>query len=145
MKKIIVIIVLSLLFACGIFVKPNQFSLSSHFNCGTLYTYTSRPINNTSIELVGNYMSLSSEGAGKGDIIGECMYFDNLEVSAALNTLKAKVKFTEYIDNEKLTVIYAYSRLIPTHKTINNHKINLQISTCSEYSVIGWPVIYSSF
>lgn len=145
MKKIIVVIVLSLLFACGIFVKPKQFTLKTYFNSGILYTYTSRPINETSIELVGNYMSLSSRGANKNDIIGECLYFENLEVGSAIKTLKAKVRFTEYIDSQKLTIIYAYSSLIPTYKTINNNKINLQISSCSEYSVIGWPVIYGSF
>ena len=90
-------------------------------------------------------MSLSSRGANKNDIIGECLYFENLEVGSAIKTLKSKVRFTEYIDSQKLTIIYAYSNLIPTYKTINNNKINLQISSCSEYSVIGWPVIYGSF
>ena len=146
MKKIIVILVLCLLFACNIFISPKkEFTLKDYFDSGILYTYTSYPINETSIELVDTYMSTSTKGCNKDSVIGECLYFQNLEVNSALKTLKAKVKFTEYIESQHLTIIYAYSSLIPKHKTINNYKINLQISTCSEYSAIGWPVIYGSF
>lgn len=145
MKKIIIVLILCLLFACSIFVKPTEFSLTNYFDCGVLHIYTNRPVNETSIQLSNIYMSTSSHGASKSDIIGESLYFNNLEISSAINTLKAKVKFTEYIEEQRLTVIYAYSSLIPTHKIVDNIKINLQISTCSEYSVIGWPVIYGSF
>lgn len=145
MKKFIVLIILALATSCVIFVKPKTFSLKSYFDKGMLYTYTTHPINDTSIPLTGTYMSLNAEGADKDTIIGECMYFDNLEVGAALKSLKAEVKFTEYIDEQHLTIIYAYSKLIPISKNMNNHIINLQISTCNEYSVVGWPVIYGGF
>ena len=145
MKKIIVILIICLLFACGIFVKPNNFSLNNYFDTGLLHIYTKRPINETSIPLVGTYMSTSSKGVKKGEIIGESLYFDNLEIDSAITTLKAKVKFTEYIDEQNLTIIYAYSKLIPKYEMVNNVKINVQISTCDEYSVIGWPLIYGSF
>ena len=145
MKKIFIILILCLLFICSIFVSPKEFSLKNYFNTGILHIYTKRPINETSMPLVNLYISSSSKGATKDDIIGESLYFDNLEIDSDLTTLKAKVKFTEYLDEQNLTVIYAYSNLIKTHKIVNNIKINLQISTCNEYSVIGWPLIYGSF
>ena len=146
MKKIIIILIICMLFACNIFIKPKEFSLTNYFDSGLLHIYTNRPINETSIKLLEtSYMSTSDKGCKKGDIIGESLYFENLEISSAINTLKAKVKFTEYLDEQNLTVIYAYSNLIPKYETVNNVKVNLQISTCNEYSVIGWPVIYGSF
>jgi len=145
MKKVIVILILCLLFACSIFVKPKEFTLTNYFDSGVLHIYSRRPLNETSISLAGTYMSTSTKGLKKGDIVGESMYFDNLEVGSAIKTLKAKVKFTEYLDEQNLTLIYAYTNLIPKHKIVNNVKVNLQISTCDEYSVIGWPLIYGSF
>ena len=145
MKKIIVILVLCLLFACSIFIKPKEFSLNNYFDSGLLHIYTKRPINETSIAISNVYMSTSNKGVTKGDIVGESLYFNNLEVGSALQKLKAKVKFTEYIDEQNLTLIYAYTSLIPKYEMVNNVKINLQISTCDEYSVIGWPLIYGSF
>lgn len=145
MKKIIVLLVLCLLFACSIFIKPQNFTLRDYFNTGTLHIYTNRPINETSIQVLGKYMSSSPKNLVKGDVVGETLYFDNLEVGSALNKLKAKVKFTEYLSEQNLTILYAYSTLIPKHETIKNVKVNLQISTCSHYSVVGWPVIYGSF
>ncbi len=145
MKKIIIALILCLLFACSIFVKPKQFSLTNYFDSGLLHIYTKRPINETSILLANTYMSTSNKGIKKGDIIGESLYFENLEVGSAINKLKAKIKFTEYLDNEKLTLIYAYTNLISKYEIINHTKVNLQISTCEQYSVIGWPLIYGSF
>lgn len=145
MKKIIVILILTLLFACSIFVKPKEFSLQNYFDNGLLHIYTNRPINETSIAITNIYMSSNTKGVTKGDIVGESLYFKNLEVSSAISKLKAKVKFTEYIDEQNLTLIYAYTNLISKYEIINNVKINLQISTCDEYSVIGWPLIYGSF
>ena len=145
MKKIIVLLSLALIFTCSIFIKPKDFTLVNYFDEGILYTYTSQPINDTSIHLAGTYMSLNSKGANKDNRIGECLYLDCAEINSVLTKLKAKVKFTEYIEEQQLTIIYAYSNLIPISKTIDNHKVNLQISSCSEYCAIGWPVIYSGF
>lgn len=90
-------------------------------------------------------MTANYDKVNKKDIVGESLCFNDLEIGSAINTLKAKIKFTEYIENQNLTIIYAYSSLISTYKKINNVKVNLQISTCTEYSIIGWPVIYGSF
>ena len=145
MKKIIIILSLCLLFACSIFIKPKDFSLSNYFDTGILYIYTRTPINETSMQLTNTYMSTSKKGANKNNVIGESLYFNNLEVGSAIKKLKAKVKFTEYIEEQQLTIIYAYSSLINTHEIVKNVKVNLQISTCDEYSVVGWPLIYGSF
>ncbi len=144
MKKICIILILSLLLGCSFFIKPKQFNLRSYFDSGVLHIYTKRPINETSIPISNLYMSTSTSGAGK-QVIGESLYFENLEIDHALTTLKAKVKFTEHIKNQNLTIIYAYTKLIPKYEIVNNVKINLQISTCEQYSVIGWPLIYGSF
>lgn len=145
MKKIIVILILSLLFACGIFVKPQNFSLKNYFNTGLLHTYTLRPLNETSIKLSNIYISTNTKGITKGETVGESLYFENLEVGSALSKLKAKVKFSEYLKEQNLTLIYAYSSLISKYEMVKNIKINLQISTCENYTVIGWPLIYGSF
>ena len=145
MKKVIVVLILCLMFACSIFIKPSEFSLQNYFDSGLLHIYTYRPINETSIAITNMYMSTNNSGIQKGDIVGESLYFDNLEVGSAINKLKAKVKFSEYIEEQNLTLIYAYTGLIPKYEIVNNVKINLQISTCDEYSVIGWPLIYGSF
>lgn len=144
MKKICIILILALVFGCSFFVKPKQFNLRSYFDSGILHIYTKQPINQTSILISNLYMSSSSSGADK-NILGESLYFENLEVGSALTKLKARVKFTEYVKNQNLTIIYAYTNLIPKYEMINNVKINLQISTSEQYSVIGWPLIYGSF
>ena len=145
MKKIFIILILCLLFACSVFVKPKNFTLQDYFDAGILHIYTLRPINETSIPLANTYMSTSKKGLQPGDIIGESIYFNNLEVGDAIKKLKAKIKFTEYIDEQNLTIIYAYTNLISKNEIVNNIKINLQISVCDEYSIIGWPLIYGSF
>ena len=96
MKKIIAILILCLLFACSIFVKPNHFTLKDYFDTGILHIYTKRPINETSLCLTNIYMSSNPSGATDGDIIGESLYFTNLEVGSALQKLRAQVKITEY-------------------------------------------------
>ena len=145
MKKIFIILILCLLFACSVFVKPKNFTLQDYFDAGILHIYTLRPINETSIPLANTYMSTSKKGLQPGDIIGESIYFNNLEVGDAIKKLKAKIKFTEYIDEQNLTIIYAYTNLISKNEIVNNIKINLQISACDEYSIVGWPLIYGSF
>jgi len=145
MKKIIIVLIICLLFTCNIFIKPKNFTLKNYFSSGLLHIYTSKPINETSIHLANTYVSTSSKGLSKDDLIGESIYLENLEVDSAISKLKAKIKFTEYLDEQNLTLIYAYTKLIEKYEMVNNVKVNLQISTCSEYTVIGWPLIYGSF
>lgn len=141
MKKFIVLPILLLIIICNIYNKQ-EFSLSTYFNQGKLSYYTNTATNTLSVKLADSYMSLTKPNA---KIIGESMYFNNLEVISAIKTLKASVKFTEYLSEQNLTLIYCYTSLIPTYKYVKSNKINLQISTCEEYSIIGWPLIYGSF
>ena len=120
MKKICIILVLTVILGCSFFVKPKQFNLRSYFDSGILHIYTKQPINETSIPLANLYMSTTNKGANKNQIVGESLYFENLEVGSALTKLKATVKFTEYLENQNLTLIYAYTNLIPKHEIINN-------------------------
>lgn len=147
MKKFIFILSLSTILGCSIFFKPckNEFSLTSYFNSGTLYTYTNKSINSSSVKITNNYINLDSQGAKKEDIVGESIYFKNLEVGSVLETMKAKVIFIEYLENENLTIIYTLSPLIPVKKKVKNNYINFQIAISNEYTIIGWPTILGSF
>ncbi len=141
MKKLIIIFILSVLICCSTYIKQN-FTLSSYFTTGQLSYYTSSPITTSSIKLADAYLTHEKPSS---NIIGESMYFTNLEVISAIDTLKAEVKFTEYLSEQNLTLIYCYTNLIPTYKYVKSFKINLQISTNDEYTIIGWPLIYGSF
>lgn len=147
MKKIIFILSLSIILGCSIFFKPykKRFSLTNYFHSGTLYIYTNKSINSSSVKITNNYINTSSQGATSENIIGESIYFENLEVGSAIETMKAKVMFTEYLENENLTIIYALSPLIPLKKKVKNNYINMQIAISSEYTIIGWPTILGSF
>lgn len=143
MKKLFVTLSLFTLFICNIIVEQKNFSFRDYFDNGILYTYTKKPIDESSIFLANNYMTINA--SSQQEVLGESVYFENLELGSAINTLQADIKFTEYLKNEQLTIIYAYSNLIPTHKYVNNYKINLQISVANDYIVIGWPLILGSF
>lgn len=147
MKKLALILSLSIILLCGVFfTSSNQtFSLQDYFSNNNIYFYTNEYINPTSIKITNTYMSLDCSGVNNNNLLGESMYFDNLEVGSALKTLKAHVKFTEYLKQERLTIIYAYSPLIIKNRIVNNKKVNLQISISNEYTIIGWPVIFGSF
>ena len=106
MKKICVIIILTLVIGCSFFVKPKQFNLRDYFDSGVLHIYTRQPINETSIPISNLYISTSTNGAGK-QIIGESLYFENLEVGSALTKLKATVKFTNCDIKYKNDEIYS--------------------------------------
>lgn len=147
MKKFIFILSLSIILGCSIFFKSNknQFSLTDYFHSGILYTYTNKSINSSSVKITNNYINLNSQGAKKEDIVGESIYFKNLEVGCALKIMKAKVNFVEYLENENLTIIYAFSPLIPLKRKVKNNYINFQVAVSKEYTVIGWPTILGSF
>lgn len=147
MKKLIFIFSLFLILFCSIFFAPQNtdFSLINYFDGDIMYTYTNENINSTSVKITNTYMSSSAKGANRRNLLGESMYFDNLEVGSAIKTLKLSVKFTEHLKSEHLTIIYGYSPLINTTKYIKGRLINVQIAISSEYTIIGWPAIFGSF
>ena len=140
MKKFIILFIIFLIICCSTYIK-HDFTLTSYFNTGTISYYTSTP-NNNSTKLADTYLNTQKPSS---NIIGESMYFTNIEVITAIKTLKAKLKFTEYLTEQNLTLIYCYTSLIPTYKYVKSHKINLQISVNDNYTIIGWPLIYGSF
>lgn len=79
-----------------------------------------------------------------GHIIGESMVIERLEVGSALTTLKAKVIKTEYLEDGTV-VIYAYTTLINDKVDVSGNRVNLQIATRDNRTVIGWPLILGSY
>lgn len=126
MKKIFILIVILVIVMFSMLHDEKQFSLRDYFKTGEFTEYSS------SIE-------------AKNKKIGESIYFDNLEVGQAIETLNAEIKFVEYLEDEGLTVIYCYSDKIKDSVYAKNEKINLQIASCDNYTVIGWPMILGSF
>ncbi len=120
--------------------KENSFSLLNYFS-GEYTVYTSTDNDKNGVNLGFCYMNSFPVNE---NVIGESMVIENLEISSALETLCARVIKTEYLDNGTI-VIYAYSTLIEENRNIFGQKINLQIATQNEVSVIGWPLILGSF
>ena len=63
---------------------------------------------------------------------------------SALEVLNAKLIKIEQLDTGA-TIFYAYTDKIKKNVTIENQKVNIQIATYSDYSVIGWPLILGSY
>lgn len=137
MKKIFVLLILLMILLLNSYSNQTDFSFSTYFNSGTITKYTE---DNCNASILPN-ISINSNGK----IIGESIYFEQLEVGNALSTLKAKVLFTEYISNRDLTVIYCSSPLIEKSVMVKDYSVNLQIATTDNYTVIGWPMILGSF
>ena len=117
-----------------------NFSLKNYFD-GEISYYTDSKQNSDCINL--GFCYISNEVNKNSTIIGESIKIKNLEVASAINTLKAQIIKTEYLENGT-NVIYAYSPLIKSSIQSSNNKINLQIATNDEYSTIGWPLILGS-
>ena len=138
MKKFIFFIVIAIILINS---KHNtqQFSLNNYFT-GSYYCYTNSK-NSNGINL--GFCNLSTTKAKQNTIIGESMQVENLEISTAIKSLKAKVVKTEYLNNQ--TIIYAFTPLIKTNIILNNKKVNIQIAIKNNISTIGWPLILGSF
>ena len=140
MKKLIIFSALVMvLFYANSF--NNNFSLLNYFT-GEYYSYSNQESEN-SINLGFCYLSKEDSSSLK-NIIGESLKIVNLEISSAIKTLNAKVVKTEYLENGT-TVIYAYSPLIKNNVSINDKRVNLQIASNKDFSIIGWPLILGSF
>lgn len=117
MKKIFVLLILLTIILLNSYSKQTEFSLSNYFDIGTITSFKN----------------------------GESIYFTNFEVNDALKKLNAEIKFTEYIKNKDLTILYCKSPIIPKSVDVKNFNINLQIAITDDYTVIGWPMILGSF
>ncbi len=138
MKKFIVVIVVFLAVLCASNMQVN-FSLLNYFS-GEYTSYTSTPNGNDSQNLGFCYMnSRPSE-----NLVGESMVIKNFEVGSALETLKARVVKTEYL-NDGTIVIYAFTNLIKEQVRVDGNLVNLQIAEKEDYHIVGWPLILGSF
>lgn len=137
MKKFFVLLILLCILLLNSYSNQSNFSLSTYFKTGSITRYTHE---NTKNSILPN---ITINGNNK--LIGESIYFNNLNIDNALHTLLAKVEFTEYLIEKDLTIIYCSSPLVPRSVEIKNEIINLQIATCPEYTIIGWPMILGSF
>ena len=138
MKKIAVIIIMFLIILSGVKTE-NDFSLLNYFS-GEYVVYTSTE-NEECIDLGFCYMNTKPTTE---NVVGESITIENLEISTALKTLSAQVVKTEYLE-DGTTVIYAFTNLINEKVDVNGQKVNLQIATRDERSVIGWPLILGSY
>lgn len=140
MKKLLIVVAVLIIILSG---KNNSssFSLQNFFK-GEYVAYTNIQTGEDCINLGSCYMSTSSQLPR--NIIGESVKVKNLEPLTALKQLSAKLIRTETLENGAV-VMYAYSSQIPTHINDGEHKINIQLAYYEEYSIVGWPLILSSF
>ena len=138
MKKISIVIIVFLIVLSGAKMEKN-FSLLNYFS-GEYTAYISNNVDGA-INLGFCYMN-SKPTSEK--VLGESMVIENFEISSALEILNARVVKTEYLDDGTI-VIYAFSNLIDETKEVFGQKVNLQIATRNERSVVGWPLIFGSF
>ena len=138
MKKIIVLILLLTILVITGIEKKGEFSFASYFDYGELTVFRQ---SGGEAEILPNITTYKNDKA----ILGESMFFKNVEVNSLLKTLSANILWTEQIVEENLTILYCYSPNIPKTVRLNNNNINLQIATTDDYTVLGWPMILGSF
>lgn len=134
-----IVIIMFLIILSGV-KSESKFSLLNYFS-GEYIVYTSKAGSENSINLGFCYVNSKPV---KDYVVGESMTIKNFEVGSAIKTLNARVVKTEYLEDETI-VIYAYTNLIRDDVEIFGKKVNLQIATRDETTVIGWPLILGSF
>lgn len=139
MKKFMVVIVMFLVVLTSSNLETN-FSLLNYFS-GEYTAYTSTQNGEDATYLGFCYMNSQKPSE---NLIGESMMIKNFEVASALETLKARVVKTEYLQ-DGTTVIYAFTNLIKGQVRVDNYLVNLQIAEKTDYYIIGWPLILGSF
>lgn len=139
MKKIIIVSLIFLIILSGVKTE-SKFSLLNYFS-GDYTVYTSDSKGEDGVDLGFCYMNSKHT---TGNIIAESMVIENLEIGNALETLNARVVKTEYLD-DGTSIIYAHTILIDDSVEISEGRVNLQIATRDERSVIGWPLILGSY
>ena len=138
MKKMCVVIVVFLILLSCVETREN-FTLLNYFS-GEYTVYTSTNSNN------GKYLGFCymNETKTSKDVVGESLVIYDLELESALNTLKATVVKTEYLDDGTV-VVYAYTNLINKTEKVGGKRVNLQIAHKNQRFVVGWPLILGSF
>ena len=138
MKKLAIVFIVFLIILNG--VQTKKFTLLDYFSGDyTAYTSLNKSSNATNLGFCYMYTTPNVD-----NIIGESIIVENLEVESAINSLKARVVKTEYLD-DGTTVIYAYSSLIDEKVEVSEGYVNLQLAIKNDRTVIGWPLILGSF
>ena len=139
MKKILIIITLFIMLITG-GENKETFSLLNYFS-GEYYSYTTSAINSSSVNLGACYMTSTP---AETHCIGESVKVNNLEPISAIKTLKAEIVKAEMLQNGAV-IFYCYSPNIKSSVSAFNKKVNIQLAYYEDYSIIGWPLILSSF
>lgn len=141
MKKFIVFIILLFVLITNYLYSQNKFSLKNYFPNGQITTYSHTALNDSTALINNIYISHNRND----DIIGESVFLINYEVGYILQELDANVLTVEHLSERGLTILFCYTPKI--HKTVQhkNLNINLQIASCEDYVVVGWPMILGSF
>lgn len=139
MKKIIIVSLIFLIILSGAKTE-NNFTLLNYFS-GDYTCYTSSENGEDCVDLGFCYMNSKPKTE---NVIAESMVIENLEVGKALSVLNARVVKTEYLE-DGTSIIYAHTILINDSVETSGGRVNLQIATRDERSVIGWPLIMGSY
>lgn len=137
-KFVVVIFIFIVLLSCV--NTTTEFSLLDYFS-GEYTVYTSSGESENSVDLGFCYMDCKPTN---NNVVGESMVVENLEVGSALNSLKARIVKTEYLE-DGTTIIYAHTNLINEQIKVDGKNVNLQISNKGNRFVIGWPLILGSY
>lgn len=140
MKKVVVVLFLFFLLLSSLNNKK-EFTLKD-FMSGEYTAYTKNEICDSSIFLGTCYMTKNANV--KDEIIGESIKTTNTELAKLLGDLDASVVKTELLDCGAV-VISAFSPKIGDAVMLDDKKVNLQIASYTDYSIVGWPVILGSF
>lgn len=138
MKKILIFIIMLIIviFNCAYIKK--DFSLRDYFPEGqiTIYSNIADCDNQQIVQDV--YITHN-----RNSVIGESVFLKNFETDQILKILGAKVMSVEYVD--ELTILFCRTDKISKLVEHSDQKINLQIASCEEYTVVGWPMILGAF
>ena len=140
MKKILILIILLLILIFNCAKTQNDFTLKDYFPTGEITYYTNENVDTTAHLLPNVYISKSSNYA-----IGESIFLKNIEIGNAIKTLGARVLLVETLQEKNLTILYCNLPQLHISVDYKGFDINLQIASCEDYTVIGWPMILGSF
>ena len=138
MKKFLILILLLAIIVVSGMGKKEEFSFSDYFDYGELTVYRQSDGENEILPNITTYINNQK-------ILGESIYFENVEVGKIIQDLSAKLLFSEELIDENLTILYCYSPNIPKTAIVKGQEINLQIATGENYTVVGWPMILGGF
>lgn len=140
MKKILILIVLLLILILNCAKTQDDFTLKDYFPTGQLTCYTDDAKQGSSKLLSSVYITNQHKS-----VVGESIFLKNIEIDNAIKTLSAKVVLVETLKEQGLTLLFCHTNKVPTSVDYKGKKINIQIATCEDYTVIGWPMIIGSF